>query len=48
MKKPATFIASRISLKGTVEWAAIEQRAQQAGTSGEGLADAFDVDVGIG
>jgi uncharacterized membrane protein YjgN (DUF898 family) len=42
------FIASRISLKGTVEWAAIEQRAQQAGTSGEGLADAFDVDVGIG
>ena len=42
------FFAERLSLKGTVEWAAIEQRAQQAGAAGEGLADAFDVDVGIG
>jgi uncharacterized membrane protein YjgN (DUF898 family) len=42
------FFASRLSLKGTVDWATIEQRAQQASTAGEGLADAFDVDVGIG
>ena len=42
------FFAERLSLKGTVEWAAIEQRAQQASTATEGLADAMDVDVGIG
>jgi uncharacterized membrane protein YjgN (DUF898 family) len=42
------FFAERLSLKGTVEWAAIEQRAQQSSTAAEGLADAMDVDVGIG
>jgi uncharacterized membrane protein YjgN (DUF898 family) len=42
------FYAERLSLKGTVEWAVIEQRAQQTGTATEGMADALDVDVGIG
>lgn len=42
------FYAERLSLRGTVEWAAIEQRAQQAGTASEGMADALDVDIGIG
>ena len=42
------FFCDRLSLKGTVEWAQIEQRAQQAGATSEGLADALDVDVGIG
>jgi uncharacterized membrane protein YjgN (DUF898 family) len=42
------FFCDRLSLRGTVEWAQIEQRAQQAGTAHEGLADALDVDIGIG
>jgi uncharacterized membrane protein YjgN (DUF898 family) len=42
------FYAERLSMRGTVEWAAIEQRAQQAGAASEGMADALDVDIGIG
>ena len=41
------FYCDNLSLRGTVEWATIEQRAQQAGSAAEGLADAFDVDIGI-
>ena len=41
------FYCENLSLRGTVDWATIEQRAQQAGSAAEGLADAFDVDIGI-
>jgi uncharacterized membrane protein YjgN (DUF898 family) len=42
------FWADNLVLVGTVDWAAIQQRAQQAGTAAEGIAEGFDVDVGIG
>lgn len=34
-------------LVGTVDWASIEQRAQAATATGEGLAEGLDVDVGV-
>jgi uncharacterized membrane protein YjgN (DUF898 family) len=43
-----SFWCDNLSLQGTVEWASIEQRADAAGVAAEGLADAFDVDVGLG
>jgi uncharacterized membrane protein YjgN (DUF898 family) len=43
-----TFYCNAVSLHGTVDWAAIEQRAQTASTTAEGLAEAFDVDIGLG
>jgi uncharacterized membrane protein YjgN (DUF898 family) len=42
------FWCENLRLVGTVDWASIEQRAQQAKSMGEGIADTFDVDVGIG
>ena len=42
------FWCDNLRLAGTVEWASIEQRAQEANAVGEGLADALDMDVGIG
>ena len=42
------FWCDNLSLEGTVDWASIQQRAQSAETVGEGLAEGFDVDVGIG
>jgi uncharacterized membrane protein YjgN (DUF898 family) len=42
------FLCERLTLEGTVDWATIQQRAQEAGATGEGLAEGFDVDVGIG
>jgi len=42
------FWANNLALVGTVDWASITQRAQEASTVGEGLADSFDVDVGFG
>ena len=42
------FWCDNLLLQGTVEWATIQQRAQSAGSAAEGLADGFDVDVGIG
>lgn len=42
------FWCDNLRLAGTVEWASIEQRAQEASALGEGLADALDMDVGIG
>jgi uncharacterized membrane protein YjgN (DUF898 family) len=41
------FWAGRITLVGAVDWAAIQQRVQDASETGEGLADEMDVDVGI-
>ncbi|HJU65080.1 MAG TPA: YjgN family protein [Gemmatimonadaceae bacterium] len=43
-----SFWCDNLSMYGTVEWATIEQRAQAASSTTEALADAFDVDVGIG
>jgi uncharacterized membrane protein YjgN (DUF898 family) len=37
-----------LSLHGTVDWATIEQRAQAASATSEGLAAGLDVDIGIG
>ena len=37
-----------LSLVGTVDWASIQQRAQRTRVIGEGIADGFDVDVGLG
>jgi uncharacterized membrane protein YjgN (DUF898 family) len=42
------FWCDNVNLQGTVDWATIEQRAQAVGSTGEGLADGLDVDVGIG
>jgi uncharacterized membrane protein YjgN (DUF898 family) len=41
------FWTSRLSLVGSVDWAAIQQRAQAASEAAEGLADSMDVDVGL-
>lgn len=42
------FLYDNMALHGTVDWASIQQRAQEAAATGEGMADSFDVDVGIG
>jgi uncharacterized membrane protein YjgN (DUF898 family) len=42
------FWCDNITLQGTVDWATIEQRAQAATATAEGLAEGFDVDVGFG
>ena len=42
------FWCDNMALHGTVDWAAIQQRAQEAAATGEGMAESFDVDVGIG
>lgn len=42
------FWCNALSLHGTVDWAAIEQRAQTATATAEGLAEGFDVDIGLG
>jgi len=42
------FYCDALSLHGTMDWASIQQRAQEAGALGEGLAEGMDVDVGIG
>jgi uncharacterized membrane protein YjgN (DUF898 family) len=42
------FWCDNITLHGTVDWASIEQRAQTPDATAEGVADALDVDVGIG
>ena len=41
------FWCSRLMLHGTVDWAAIERRAQTATATAEGLAEGFDIEVGI-
>jgi uncharacterized membrane protein YjgN (DUF898 family) len=43
-----SFWCENVSLHGTVDWASIQQSAQEAAATGEGLAEGFDVDVGIG
>jgi uncharacterized membrane protein YjgN (DUF898 family) len=42
------FWFDNMALHGTVDWASIQQRAQEAAATGEGIAEGFDVDVGIG
>jgi uncharacterized membrane protein YjgN (DUF898 family) len=42
------FWCDKLSLHGEVDWASIQQRAQSVDATAEGMADAFDVDVGIG
>ncbi|HJR41540.1 MAG TPA: YjgN family protein [Gemmatimonadaceae bacterium] len=42
------FWCDSISMYGTVDWASIQQRAQDVSATAEGLADGFDIDVGIG
>jgi uncharacterized membrane protein YjgN (DUF898 family) len=43
-----SYFADNIVLFGSVEWSKIMQRAQETTATSEGLADVFDVDVGIG
>lgn len=43
-----SFWFDNMALHGTVDWASIQQRAQEAAATGEGIAEGFDVDVGIG
>jgi uncharacterized membrane protein YjgN (DUF898 family) len=43
-----SFFCDNTSLHGTVDWASIQQRAQSATATGEGLAEGLDIDVGIG
>lgn len=42
------FWCDKLSLHGNVDWESIQQRAQSADATAEGMSDAFDVDVGIG
>ena len=42
------FWCDKLSLHGDIDFAAIQQRADSADSTAEGMADAFDVDVGIG
>jgi uncharacterized membrane protein YjgN (DUF898 family) len=42
------FWCDNIMLRGTVDWATIQQRAQAATATAEGLAEGFDIDVGFG
>ena len=42
------FYAENMALEGVIDWAMILQRMQPATATGEGLAEALDVDVGIG
>jgi uncharacterized membrane protein YjgN (DUF898 family) len=42
------FWSDKLSLHGNVDWASIQQRAQGADATAEGMSDAFDIDVGIG
>lgn len=42
------FLFDNMALHGTVDWASIQQRAQEAAATGEGMAESFDVDIGIG
>jgi uncharacterized membrane protein YjgN (DUF898 family) len=42
------FWCDTVTLHGTVDWASIEQRAQTATATAEGLADGFDIDIGFG
>ena len=48
MTRTMGFFCDHLMLVGTVDWASIEQRAQTATGTGEGLAEGLDVDVGIG
>ena len=42
-----TFFAERLTLEGTVDWARIQQDAQEANAVGDAMAEGFDLDVGI-
>ena len=42
------FYTDNLSIVGVVDWATIHQRMQSATAVGEGLAEALDIDVGIG
>jgi uncharacterized membrane protein YjgN (DUF898 family) len=42
------FWCDNVALRGTVDWATIQQRAQTATATAEGLADGFEIDVGFG
>ena len=42
------FWCDRIALRGAVDWASIQQRAESPDATAEGISDAFDIDVGIG
>jgi uncharacterized membrane protein YjgN (DUF898 family) len=43
-----SFFCERLAIVGIVDWARIRQEAQAATATSEGLAEGFDVDVGIG
>ena len=43
-----SFWCDNLTLQGTVDWAAIEQRAQAATATAEGLAEGFDIDIDVG
>lgn len=47
MTRSHAFWCENLALRGTVEWETIRQNAQKAGSTAEGLADAFDVDLGF-
>lgn len=42
------FWCAKMELRGTVDWASIRQRSQEAAATGEGIAEGMDVDIGIG
>jgi uncharacterized membrane protein YjgN (DUF898 family) len=47
MTRSHSFWCDNLALRGTVEWETILQNAQKAGSTAEGLAEAFDVDLGF-
>ena len=42
------FLCDRLSIVGIVDWARIRQESQAATATSEGLAEGFDIDVGLG
>ena len=42
------YAADNLVMRGAPDWAAIHQRAEAAGATGEGLAEGLDIDVGLG
>ena len=48
MVRMKAYYCDNTAIAGVVDWAAIHQRLQPATAMGEGLAEAFDLDVGIG
>lgn len=48
LTRAARFLCENVSLMGDIDWATVEQQAQLATATGEGLAQGLDVDADLG